>query len=89
MHNSPPLDRRLLGQDARKSLTSRPHFIVCEDGIKQKEVTVIERNHCCQGCGRKCSSEDRTVFLILFGVVLMSLAYFFLRTHKHPLQTVL
>ena len=89
MHNSPPIDRRLLGDDARHRLPSRPHIIICEDGIKQKEVTVIERNHCCQGCGRKCSSEDRTVFLILLGVVLMSLAYFFLRTHKHSIQPTL
>ena len=49
MHNSPPIDRRLLGDDARHRLPSRPHIIVCEDGMKQKEVTVIERNHCCQG----------------------------------------
>ena len=99
MNSSPPLDRRLLGKDARESL-SRQHIQIITANVnyenynndksknKNDNVTVIERNHCCQGCGRKCSSEDRTVILIFVGVILMSLAYFFLRTHKLEIQPI-
>ena len=89
MYESNPTDRRLLGDDAQRDLTNRQNVIVYEDAVKQKQVTVIERNHCCQGFGRKFTSEDRTVFLILSGVILMSLAYFFLRVHKHEIKTIL
>lgn len=88
MHESPKINRRLLGDDARRNLTSRPNIIVSEDKIKQKEVTVIERTHCCQGCGLRYSSGDRTVVLIFLGVILMSLAYFFLRTHKLEIRPI-
>ena len=99
MNSSPPLDRRLLGKDARERL-SRQHIQIIpatinydnynHDKAKNKDnnVTVIERNHCCQGCHRKCSSEDRTVILIFIGVILMSLAYFFLRTQKLEIQPI-
>lgn len=97
MASSPPLDRRLLGKDARENLTSRQHPQIIPAGrnnekTKHKDsnnVTVIERNHCCQGCGRKCSSGDRHVILIFVGVILMSLAYFFLRRHKLEIKPVL
>ena len=88
MNSSPPIDRRLLGADARKELRSRPSIMAYGDKEKGKEVAVVERNHCCQGCGRIFSGENRPVFLILLGVVLMSLAYFFLRTQKLHIENV-
>ena len=85
MHNSPPINRRLLGEDARNTL-KEGLIASAEDRPSKKTVTVIERNRCCQGC--KCKGEDRTVFLILFGVVLMSLAYFFLRKQQYEIKLV-
>ena len=88
MYQSPPIDRRLLGEDARKSLIRRPKIISDDEIGNAKRVAVIERNKCGQGCCRRCGSEDRTVFLMLLGVVLLSSSYFFLRTHKHDIKPI-
>ena len=89
MYKSPGIDQRLLGEDARKSLLGRANVITDDDIGPAKQVAVIERNKCGQGCCRRCGSEDRTVFLMLLGVVLLSSSYFFLRTHKHDIKPIL
>ena len=89
MHQSRPIEQRLLGEDAESNVNSRSNVIFNEGTLKQKQVAVIERNHCCQGSCRKFSSGDCTVLLIFLGVLLMSLAYFFLRIHKHEIKPIL
>ena len=89
MNQSSPADCQLLGDDARGDLTNRQNVIVSEDKVKQKQVTVIERNQCFQGFGRKFSGSNQTVFFIVLGVIMMCLAYLFLRVQKHEIKPIL